>query len=663
MKPIKKQLVLWGMLLFLSSSLVSANEKLLTLIHTNDMHSHLLGLPSNLEYSPLTPGNDTTVGGWARIASVIKSEKAMRSNPILVLDAGDFLMGSLFHMISREEAVELRLMKEMGYDVITLGNHEFDFMPAGLARIITSAHQKGGFPEVVFSNALFDPGNPEDDPFEELFKKGMIKPYTVREAHGIRMGLFGIIGKDAAEVSPFARPLKFRNPIETALEMVKRLREEEKVDLVICLSHGGVSEKKSLSEDELLAQKVPGIDVIISGHSHTKLVEPLRVNDTLIVQAYAHGRNVGILDLVYENGKVRMKEYRLVEIDDRILGDEIIQKKIESFISLINQTILKDLGLHFYKVVAKTDFDLKLFPDESNLGNLIADSIRWAINRMDYNSQDPMTNVVIAIESNGAIRDNLLRGKTGEIAVCDLFRVVPLGFSRGEDSMGYPLITCYLYGHEIKKILEVLTSISPKKGSKFFLQVSGVRFRYNPNRMIFDRVTDIAIGSEEEGYLPLNYSESNKALYRVAANFYNATFLNFVGRFTYNLLNIVPKDRYGNPIVSDKPQGNPFDLLLPLRVDRDKEKLGIQELKQWVALMDYVRNFPDEDGDGIPDIPEKYRGKLGRIIREPSWNPIHLLSRGTYVTWIAFGSITVILIIIGSVIYALKKRIRPNKTA
>jgi len=662
MKTIKKQLAWSVMFLFLSPSLVSANEKLLTLIHTNDMHSHLLGLPSNLEYSPLKPGDDTTVGGWARIASVIKSEKARRSNPILVLDAGDFLMGSLFHMISREEAVELRLMKEMGYDVITLGNHEFDFMPSGLARIIMSAHQKGGFPEVVFSNALFDPGNPEDDPFEEFFKKGMIKPYTVREVQGIRIGLFGIIGKDAAEVSPFARPLKFRSPIETAREMVRRLREEEKVDLVICLSHGGLSEKKSLSEDERLAKKVSGIDVIISGHSHTKLTEPLRVNNTIIVQAYAQGRYVGVLDLIYENGKVRIKEYRLVEIDDRILGDEIIQKEIESFINLIDQTLLKDLGLHFYRVVAKTDFDLKLMPEESNLGNLIADAIRWAINRMDYNPQDPTTKVVVAIESNGAIRDNLLRGKTGEIAVCDLFRVVPLGFSRGEESMGYPLITCYLYGHEIKKILEVLTSIYPKKGSKFFLQVSGVRFRYNPNRMIFDRVTDIAIGSEEEGYLPLNYSESNKTLYRVAANFYNATFLNFVGRFTYNLLKIVPKDRHGNPIVSDKPRGNPFDLLLPLRVDRDKDKPGIQELKQWVALMEYVRNFRDKDGDGIPDIPEKYRGKLGRITREPSWNPIHLLSRGTYVTWITFGSLIVILIIIGSVIYVLQKRIRNNKT-
>lgn len=663
MKTIKRQLA-WSMIfLSLLPSLASANEKLLTLIHTNDMHSHLLGLPSNLEYSPLKPGNDTTVGGWARIASVIKSEKARRSNPILVLDAGDFLMGSLFHMISIEEAVELRLMKEIGYDVITLGNHEFDFMPSGLARIITSAHQKGGFPEIVFSNALFDPGNPEDDPFEELFKKGMIKPYTVRETQGIRIGLFGIIGKDAAEVSPFARPLKFRNPIETAQEMVKRLREKENVDLVICLSHGGLSEKKSLSEDEILAKKVPGIDVIISGHSHTKLTEPLRVNNTIIVQAYAHGRYVGVLDLIYENEKVRIKEYRLVEIDDRILGDEIIQKKIESFINLIDQTLLKDLGLQFYRVVAKTDFDLKLMPEESNLGNLIADAIRWAINRMDYNPQDPTTKVVVAIESNGAIRDNLLRGKTGEIAVCDLFRVVPLGFSRGEESMGYPLITCYLYGHEIKKILEVLTSIYPKKGNKFFLQVSGVKFKYNPNRMLFDRVTDIAIGSEEEGYAPLDYSESNKTLYRVAANLYNATFLNFVGRFTYNLLKIVPKDRNGNSIVSDRPKGNPFDLLLPLRVDRDKDKPGIQELKQWVALMDYVRSFPDKDGDGIPDIPDKYRGKLGRIVKEPSWNPIHLLSRGTYVTWITFGSIIVILIIIGSVIYVLQKRIRNSKTA
>ncbi|MBM4277233.1 MAG: bifunctional metallophosphatase/5'-nucleotidase [Deltaproteobacteria bacterium] len=658
MKSVKKWLATGFVIVLLFPCFVFGKEIHLTIIHTNDMHSHLLGLSPNLDYSPFKTGDDATLGGWARVATVIKSEKAKRTNPTLVVDAGDFLMGSFFHMISREEALELRLMKEMGYDVVTLGNHEFDLMPKGLARIITSAQQKGGIPEIVFSSAIFNQENPEDDTLEEIFKKGWVKPYTVKEIQGIRIGLFGIMGKDAAEVSPFARPVKFKNPIEISREIVKILREKEKVDLIICLSHGGLSEKKSRSEDELLAKEVPGIDIIVSGHTHTKLTQPLRVKETLIVQAYAHGRNVGVLDLAYEKGRLTLKQYALVEVDDRIQGDEKIQRAIESSISLIEQKILKEHGLTFQQGLAKTGFDLTLTTDESNLGNLIADSIQWAVNRIDYDPNDPVSKVVVAIESNGVIRDDLLKGKTGKVAVCDLFRIVPLGISRADDTMGYPIITCYLHGHEIKKILEVVTSIYPMKGRKFFLQVSGLKFKYNPNRMIFDRVTDIAIGSEEEGFRPLNYSESNKALYRIAANLYNATFISFVGRFTYGTLNIVPKDRKGTPLVSEGPIGNPFDLLLPLRVDENKEKPGIQELKQWIVLMDYVRSFPDKDGDGTPDIPDKYKGKLGRIVKEPSWNPIRLLSRGTYVTWIAFGAIVIILLIVGSVAYFVVRKVK-----
>ncbi len=666
MKTDKKRLSTLVITLLLLPSLLYGKEKLLTLIHTNDMHSHLLGLSSNIDYSPFKTRDDATLGGWARVATVIKSEKGKRANPALVVDAGDFLMGSLFHMMSREESLELRLMKEMGYDVITLGNHEFDLMPKGLARIITSAYQKGGIPEIVFSSAIFNQEDPEDDTLEEVFKKGLIKPYTVKEIQGVRIGFFGIIGKDAAEVSPFARPVKFRNPIEVSREMVKILREKEKVDLVICLSHSGLREKKSRSEDEQLAKEVSGIDIIVSGHTHTKLARPIKVNNTMIVQAHAYGKNVGILDLAYKNGQMKLKEYKMVDVDDRIQGDEKIQKKIESYIDVINQRILKGHQLTFYQVVAKTDFDLTSVPNESNLGNLIADSIRWAVNRIDYDKNDPVSRVVLAIESNGAIRDDLLKGKTGKVAVCDLFRTIPLGISRGDDSMGYPIITCYLHAHEIKKILEVVTSIYPKKGNKFFLQVSGVKFKYNPNRMIFDRVTDIWIGSEEEGYFPLDYSESNKALYRVAANIYNATFISFVGRFTYGILDVVPKDRSGNPMVSGKPKGNPFDLLLPLRADIDKQKPGIQEFKQWIVLMDYVRSFADRDGDSIPNIPVKYKGKLGRIVKEPSLNPVRLLSRGTYVTWIAFGAVLVILLITGSVIYLVLrkvKRVAQTKTA
>ena len=639
-------------------SLLYGKEKLLTIIHTNDLHSHLLGFSPNLDYSPLTTGDDATLGGWARVATVIRSEKAKRANPVLVLDAGDFLMGSLFHMLSREESLELCLMREMGYDVITLGNHEFDLMPRGLARIIASAHQKRKLPEIVFSSPQFSQEDPEDDTLEEVFKKGWVKPYTVKEVQGIKIGFFGIMGKDAASVSPFAFPVKFRNPIEVSREMVKILREKEKVDLIICLSHSGLSKDKPTSEDEQLAKEVPGIDIIVSGHTHTKLTQPLQVNQTIIVQAHVYGMNVGILDLAYENGRVLLKQYALVDVDDRIRGDERLQRKIESYISLVEKKILKSYDLTFYKVLAKTDFDLTLTTDESNLGNLIADSIRWAINRIDYDQNDPVTKVVFAVESNGVIRDDLLKGKTGDIAVCDLFRTIPLGISRGDDSMGYPIITCYLYGHEIKKILEVITSIYPKKGNKFFLQVSGVKFKYNPNRILFDRVTHISIGSEEEGFHPLDYSKSNKALYRVASNIYNTTFLSFVGRFTYGILDIVPKDRSGNPLVSTKPKGNPFDLLLALRVDADREKPGLQELKQWVVLMDYVRSFPDRDGDGIPDIPEKYKGKLGRIVKEPSWSPVHILSRGTHVTWIVFSAVVVILLVLGSVTYLVVRKVK-----
>jgi 5'-nucleotidase len=103
--------------ILLYPALLFGEEKLLTIIHTNDLHSHLLGFSPNIDYTPLRTGDDQTIGGWARIAALIKLEKAKRTNPTLVLDAGDFLMGSLFHMVAREEALELRLMKEMGYGV------------------------------------------------------------------------------------------------------------------------------------------------------------------------------------------------------------------------------------------------------------------------------------------------------------------------------------------------------------------------------------------------------------------------------------------------------------------------------------------------------------------------------------------------------------------
>jgi 5'-nucleotidase len=196
--------------------------------------------------------------------------------------------------------------------------------------------------------------------------------------------------------------------------------------------------------------------------------------------------------------------------------------------------------------------------------------------------------------------------------------------------------------------LEVLTSIYPLKGSDYFLQISGLKFTYNPNRVIFDRVTEILMENEKGQYQPLDYSSSNKTLYRVAANIYNATFLKIIGSYTMNILTIVPKDKNGAPI----------DDLAKAIVDGDREKAGVQELKEWLGMMLFVKGFPDIDGNGTPDVPEAYREKQGRIVMAASWNPVSLLSRGTWITWTVFGVLMLVFSLTATIIVKVIKMAR-----
>lgn len=626
-------------------------ERALTVVHTNDMHSHLLGYPPTIDYTPLKTGDDETAGGWARIATVIRQIRAERSNPVLVVDDGDFLMGTLFHTVSRERSLELRLMRAMGYDMMTLGNHEFDLRPAGLARILRAAELNGGLPPMVSSNVIFDAKDDRDNALERIYGSGSVRRYRVVARDGIRIGFFGLMGKDAAEVAPFAAPVTFGDPVAVAREMTALLRDGEKVDIVICLSHGGlVPGRPSRSEDVMLARKVPGIDVIISGHTHTPLAEPIVEGSTIIVQAWYNGRWVGVLDVALGAGRPALKNYRIIEINDSIRGDAGITSIIDRARGEISRMLLAPLGLAFDSVIAETSFDLVIGEEETNLGNMIADASRWYVNKFAHDPRYPATRVAVAFDSNGLIRDPVAKGKTGKVAVSDLFNALPLGIGV-DDTIGYPMVATYLYASEIKKALEVATSIYPLKGGDYFLQVSGLRYRYNPNRMIFDRVTGIDLGDEKSGYSPLDYSEANKNLYRITANIYNASFLKIVGDFTMNILTIIPKDRNGKPI-SD---------LADALVDADPNRPGVQEVKQWVGLVEYVRGFRDLNGNGRPDIPDAYRAKLGRIVSEPSLCPVSLLKGGNWLTWTGFGIVIGICALIAAVAVIVVRKIRNRK--
>ncbi len=220
--------------------------KTFTILHTNDLHSNFLGLGPAADYSPFTLNDDATRGGYARQAALIAQRKQARKaqGPVLVLCAGDYSMGTPFGAATRETGGELQLMSRMGYDATTFGNHEFDLGPDGLGKSISVAAKAGHVPTVLASNTDFTANDATLADLQRLAKEGVIRRYLVIERGGIRFGLFGLLGKEAISVAVGAGAVKFADPVETAKEMVKLLRETEKVDVVIALTHGGMVKDK-----------------------------------------------------------------------------------------------------------------------------------------------------------------------------------------------------------------------------------------------------------------------------------------------------------------------------------------------------------------------------------------------------------------------------------
>ncbi|HZL77105.1 MAG TPA: metallophosphoesterase, partial [Bacteroidales bacterium] len=224
--------------LFLLLSLLSLQAqtaKNIVILHTNDIHSRLIGYAPESAYTPLTVNDDKTIGGFARMATIIKNEEKANSGITLVLDAGDFLMGTLFQELEPSTGFQLRLMKTMGYDVVCIGNHEFDFGDQKLADMINSAAKGGEIPEVLLGNAVFNAKDPGDDAVEKLFNSGLMGRKYVMEKDGLKIGFFSLLGKSADKNAAFATPIKFSNQVKTARKLAGELKNE-KCDIIICLS-------------------------------------------------------------------------------------------------------------------------------------------------------------------------------------------------------------------------------------------------------------------------------------------------------------------------------------------------------------------------------------------------------------------------------------------
>ena len=600
------------------------NGKTFTILHTNDLHSSFIGMGPSSDYTPFELNNDQTIGGYARLAGLIAQMKKLQEveGPVLVLDAGDYSMGTPFGAASRETGGELQIMAKMGFDATTFGNHEFDLGAQGLGEEITTAAETGFVVPILASNTNLDAKDSTLTGLQKMAKEGFILPYKIIERNGIRFGLFGLLGKEATFYTGGAGAVKFADAIETARKVVKILRDSLKADVVICLSHGGVekdSEGKYTKGDDIhLAEAVPGIDIVIGGHSHTALKEAIVENNyTIVVQTGKECENLGELVVSFDGTKTKLVSWKLIPVNDAIKGEPKIADEINKLKPGVTKAVFSSRGYSVDQPLAIVPKDLpNTFTDIAAgaiLANLVTDAFRQA------------TKADIGLTANGMMRAGLKRGKTGVQTVYDVFAVAPLGSGVVDPTAGSALVTAYFTGKELKNILEFIIIDNPAHPGEFFPRCSGMKFSYNPSRPKFDVITGIEIGDYDHGYKTIDISGKDMKLYSLTTPVYLGMIIAAIPKYSKGQLVLVPKNAKGEPLKTtvealEMPKNNAAELLAPNGIVMDKNETvfatdKVTEIKEWQAIMDHLRKLPVKKGSELPIVPVDARAAEVRAMK------------------------------------------------
>jgi 5'-nucleotidase len=578
------------------------------LLQTNDIHSNLEGHPAVLDFTPATTGDDNTVGGMSRLAARVAAARAAAgSTPVMLLDSGDFLMGTPFEMVATPDAAELMEMDQLGYDAITLGNHEFDWTPAYLNLVLTAADTHGFKVPLVASNIKLDSTASAPSVDAAAAVKSRLVPKLVKTLpNGLKVGIFGLLGQNAVSVTPTVAPFTFDPIATTAAAMVAELRDQDHVDLVIALSHSGI-DQAGHGEDAVLAGAVCGIDVILSGHTHDVLSTAVTVGNTVITQTGRYGENLGKLELTVTRGsdagdagdagdcrngnKVTLDSYTLIPIDDSVAGDSKTQTRINEYIGHIDALV----GTKTHEnLIAHTDFDVLQGSGETAIGDLVTDAYRAVVAGV-LGTTTPL----IGIEAAGALRNRIARGKTGTITFADAFGVVPLGI--GPDTLpGYPLVTFYLAGQDLRAGLE-LAAAGEVVGSDFVIQTSGLEAHYDASRPPFRRITSLKVGDTTVGLT------DTAPCFQVTTTLYVAGLLGVVSGVTSGALSVVPKESDCTTQITN----------MQSRIVMTGSGPTAAELKAWQAVVRYLGALPPRPSDaGVspPEIPTPYMQPQSRVV-------------------------------------------------
>jgi 5'-nucleotidase / UDP-sugar diphosphatase len=618
-------------------SFAHAGDIKFTIVHTSDEHSSLLPAPLT-DYHP--EKDNPALGGYARLATKINQiRKEKGDEPVLVISSGDVMGGTPFAwLILNGYSAELEIMKHIGYDAMTIGNHEFDYGPETLAEYFLRAGygEQGNKMSVISSNIVI----PEH---HSLGKVHIESNKIYQLSNGLKVGVFGLMGENALKLAPYAPPVTFSNPYESARLQVNQLKQQG-ADIIIAITHSGIR------EDRLLARRVAGIDIILGGHDHIKTEAPEVVNGVMIFHPSYYTQKAGVYEFAINSNQkpelLNLKNNKsiLVDVDAAIEEDSTVAAMILGYKDALNRFVAEYTDSLFYDVqqtALKSLFSMKKEKNlkESSIGNFVTDAMRLVTQELTGEKVD------FAFQANGVIRGSVIPGSMpwGENQVSFFDLVTVSGLGSGPDKLpGYPMVSVYLTEKEVLNALEVTAMLSQVYGDIFFLNFSGLRYTYDPGRALWMKVPFINLplpankavisaekfvgeGLQREGYFqPLD--KNNDRLYHVVSDYYIISFLPMVGKILPHL-EIVLKNKNGDSV-------EPDETII---------YYNNREFKVWEAVARYANSIHQ---NGL--LPEYYKNASARIIE----------NRGVPLYVYAYSALALLFLLLAFGIYLLIKKIR-----
>jgi 5'-nucleotidase/UDP-sugar diphosphatase len=494
-----------------------------TILQTTDIHDHANGAGHvGLDASPLTGVSLT--GAYARIAAYVNHVRSTADHPVILVDSGDWTMGTLYDLTLGDRPLALFFLQAMGFDCVTLGNHEFDYATAGLARMLGAAQSAFAFRIPIVATNMNLGGDSDLTPFVGRGKA--IDSTRIDDlTNGLRVGYIGLMGHNAAGDIATAAPVTFWDPSANyaAIQAVVDALRGRGVEIVIALSHSGTDATGTTGEDVELAKHVRGIDVIASGHTHTPLPSARTVQNggwnTYIVDAGWAGSNVSRLDLSYRpstkttvldgSSNPAMTDASLVAMGIGLPRDPLMSLVVRDTDQQINTTLTPffsqtfpdynplRIGTGIYHTVGTAAQDMApnnnhagVVPAPNGLGDLAADAVRAVGNGIIAQTLAAVggnpanapgfdfTPIQAAVVPSGLLRGDLRAGVP--LSFADVYNIMPLGFTPDSTQalpVAYPLISTYFEPSDVKKICAVQLVVQSGLASPdFYVNISGLQY-------------------------------------------------------------------------------------------------------------------------------------------------------------------------------------------